>query len=778
MAQGFILHPTWYAEHGRPVIHLYGVLEGGGTFVVRDNTTRPLFYILEDELPAALRVAPVSGRPSSLRSPQGRPLREVTAATPARLKVLREQLESSGISTFEGDISFVTRFLLDRGLRGSIEIEGAWTAGRRVDRIYLNPRLQPSDWIPSLTVLSLDIETSPDAGEVLSVALWGAGVREVLVIDDGRLPAVVTVAGEEARVIPCSGELALLRGLLERLRAIDPDVLTGWNVIDFDLRVLLEHFDAHHVPFHLGRADLPARLLLDNAVWGTSRAQVPGRVVLDGLSLLRSTFVRLEDYRLETAAREVLGKGKTIVAADRAAEIMRLYHEDRAAFVVYNLTDAALVLEIVESRSLVKLAVRLSQVTGLPLDRTGASIASFDFLYLGEMHRRGMAGPTVDPGQATAPTQGGFVLASRPGIYDFAVVLDYRSLYPSLIRTLRLDPLALVAGAAEAATEEAPIRAPNGALFRRCGGILPELLDRLFPLREAAIASGDTLRATAIKILMNSFYGVLATPRCRFYSPPTANAITGFGQETLRWTCEAVEQLGYGVLYGDTDSIFVETRAAGAAEAARLGQELSEKLTRALAERLRQEHGVESRLLLRFDRLYHKLLIPALRGSTEGSRKRYAGLVRRGDEEELVFVGLETVRRDWTDLARTFQREMIARVFRQEPLEEFLRGYLASLRRGDFDPLLVYRRALRKPEEAYTRTTPPHVQAARRLSQPGRIVRYVVTTAGPEPEEAREHPIDREHYVEKQIRPIAESILSLVGLEWDTVAGGQGRLPF
>jgi DNA polymerase II len=122
---------------------------------------------------------------------------------------------------------------------------------------------------------------------------------------------------------------------------------------------------------------------------------------------------------------------------------------------------------------------------------------------------------------------------------------------------------------------------------------------------------------------------------------------------------------------------------------------------------------------------------------------------------------------------------LVMRTFRGEPLEPFVRDFLARLRAGEFDNLLVYRKALRKPERDYAGTAPPHVRAARQLSRPeGRIVRYLMTTAGPEPAGGRQHPLDREHYVEKQLRPVAEAILSLIGSSWEEVEGRQGTLPF
>src|SRR5690606_7942713 len=126
---------------------------------------------------------------------------------------------------------------------------------------------------------------------------------------------------------------------------------------------------------------------------------------------------------------------------------------------------------------------------------------------------------------------------------------------------------------------------------------------------------------------------------------------------------------------------------------------------------------------------------------------------------------------------KQYQRELVHLVFHDRPVEEFTRQFLDRLRSGGFDDDLVYRRALRKSTEDYTSNTPPHVQAAMKMSRPpGRIIQYVFTTDGPEPVSERKHPLDYEHYVEKQVRPIAESVLSLIGLDWDKVTGMQGTL--
>jgi DNA polymerase-2 len=151
--------------------------------------------------------------------------------------------------------------------------------------------------------------------------------------------------------------------------------------------------------------------------------------------------------------------------------------------------------------------------------------------------------------------------------------------------------------------------------------------------------------------------------------------------------------------------------------------------------------------------------------------------VQAGDGTEVVFTGLEVVRRDWTELARQAQRALYERLFLDRPVENYLRSLVSNLREGLLDDLLVYRKGLRKELDAYTSTTPPHVAAARKMSEsPGRIIAYVMTTDGPEPADERQHLFDYDHYVDKQIRPVAEPVLSLLQLDFAKVVGDDRQM--
>jgi DNA polymerase-2 len=522
-----------------------------------------------------------------------------------------------------------------------------------------------------------------------------------------------------------------------------------------------------------------------------SIARVPGRVVLDGVATLKNASWAFERYTLEHVARQLVGRGKKRAqGVDALAEIRRMVREDRPALAAYNLEDARLALEIFETAKLLDFAVARAKLTGLPLDRQGGSVAAFDHVYLPRLHRRGYVAPDVGYQTSTAVSPGGQVLDSAPGLYTLVASFDFRSLYPSIIRTFLVDPLGLWAPGSD------PVAGFEGATFARHGAILPELIAHLHEARTQARQAGNETLSRAVKILMNSFYGVLGTPGCRFFDPRLASSITRRGHEIIERSRAFFEGLGHPVLYGDTDSLFVRL---GGGRGQGGGHELEEATAKVEAERLagalnahwkaqlEKEHGIESFLELRFEALYLKFLMPTMRGSERGSKKRYAGLVRRPDgsgSTEVVIRGLEAIRTDWTPLARNAQRELLRRVFGDEPWEDWLRGLRRALLGGALDEELVYRKRLRREVGEYA-SAPPHVRAARQLAEAeadgdpeggsggASEIEYLMTTRGPEPVGMRSSPIDYRHYLDKQLGPAVDVVLRILGTSFERVAGEQ-----
>jgi DNA polymerase-2 len=800
---GFIVHPTEHTRAGRTEIHLLGKLTSGETFAVIERRRKPFFYIRQADEESA-RAAGASGQGTARTTMDGAPVLLVESPTTAASQRLRDALHAIGIRTYEADMKLFTQHLMDRRIHGAVSIEGPWRPGRRVNRIYEDPEVRPAEIDPRLTVLSLDIETDARAAVVYAVAL----VLYDPVTDSTSGEVLLNGAGPAtARCYPT--EEAMLAALRARIIELDPDIITGWNVVDFDFRVLSRRFAANGVPFDIGRSDSPASFLdrtdPDSLMrWNRSKAIVPGRQVLDGLWLARMAGMGLEDYRLETVAQSVLGRGKRIdelPGETRTAAIERIYRHDPESLCIYCLEDTRLALEILQKEGLLEIALRKALLIGTSLEQTSTSVASFEFLYTEHLHLRGMVAPTLGIDQDILDrAPGGGIITPRAGLYSNVVAFDFRSLYPSLIRTFNIDPLSRLPGTAPTGGPP-PIVAPNGAAFDRAPGILPAILDRFFESREAARIRGDRRAVYAYKIVLNSFYGVLGTPGCRFAASALAGAITTLGQHVLYWARDLVTSEGYTVIYGDTDSLFVLSgsgQGATAVDLARRGAQLAEMVNARLRDYVRESYGVESLLELEFEAIYRRFFLPPMRAVTgpgedadedaegRGRAKGYAGLriADTGDDaaesERLEIVGMEAVRHDWTPLAQRLQRELLALVFHDAPpaqVGDHVRAALRALRSGEHDADLAYRRSLRKPVEAYTKSVPPHARAASLLPPEERsgLIRYVWTTDGPQPESRRTAAPDYEHYVQKQVRPIVEAIAPYIGLATEDMfaAGGQ-----
>lgn len=1179
MVVGFIVYPTYTVVDDAPVVQLVGRLENGETFRA-DIAQEPFFYIRTEDVEVAKQVTELSVKKTDFVTFANEPVSRVTVRIPKDVPSLRRELEDAGIRCFEADIRFAYRFLIDNSLTGAVRIEGEYEQGALVDRVYTQPKVLPAEWDPQLSVLSLDIETNKRAGELWSVCL---ATRE-------RSERLIVHKQEVAHAHVCPSEKELLKKLSLLIKDIDPDIITGWNVIDFDLKVLQEKYRQYELPWEWGRLARPNSLRVMSEFFRDSTADIPGRVVLDGIQLLRSSFIRLDSYSLEDAAQEYLDEGKLFTGKDRYEQIADAYNNDPEQLLAYNLKDCELVLDILDESGVLGLTIKRSLLTGMPLDRVKASIASLDMLYLPRLHKRGVVAPTSGYVQKNEPITGGFVMESQPGVYDYVIVCDFKSLYPSIIRSLNIDPWAFKPDVSVGESDDRFVVAENGAVFSQELGILPGILQELWEAREETRKEGDELARYAIKILMNSFFGVLASPNCRFFSMEMANAITKTGQHITKKAAELISEKGFEVIYGDsvtaerplvllidgvieiisiselfsrygqfamtrgdkevislrglgirtltklpdsgescfkpvneiirhftqkkifrvnqkygetrctedhslivrendsfveippqelvgraidsvmkipkvkeitsidlyayvrrythtstykdraklsrlhcddehiwfswtqrkrpikfrrfisfpssegdallrllgiyvaegssstpettasrwgasiassdevllrqiqkdcdllfdnatcgivvpggartlnystqqgnvtvdytdstlklqfmnqlsavifkelcgqkssgkkipsfvfhlprkekelflqyyvmgdghrdgtgkyseeyvakhfrastkslllmsglslltkqlgyavsiryhpsrkvytlqtssknntrlqtkvveeeysgyvydlsvqdthmfvdacgqlmlhnTDSIFVNLAAGSLEESERVGVQLASELNEFFSSYAKQRYGRESFLEMEYEKTFVRFLMPMTR-SGEAAKKRYAGLRVKDGKEDVEFTGLEFVRRDWTDLSKEFQLGILERVFKKEDPQAFIRSFVEDLRAGKHDDLLVYRKALRKKLDDYTKTTPPHVKAARLLDEvTSDIIAYVMTVDGPEPVEKQQHSIDYEHYVEKQLKPIADSILVFYDTSFSDVLKG------
>lgn len=755
--KGFIVYAHYKTDSERTQVHFAGRLENGQSFIASKKVI-PYFFIERqnaDQINTLLTKYVLEN--TALKTFQGEEVVRISHPSQTELNKLIDALHKKKINTYEADIKPHTRFIIDNEILGSIELQGEHQPGERVDRLYLEPEITRTTFTPQLKTIAIDLESDKDTDKLICIGLYGDNYKKVFMVTDKKLKNTVS----------CTNEAECLERVKEEILKRDPDILTGWNIADFDFPYLKKKYEEHRIPFDIGRDASEARMRISENFFRSSTITIMGRQVLDGLNLIKDPFIKeapsiknaeFESWTLEDVSQALLGEGKTISGKDRHTEIVRRYKSKKEdvvqSLVDYNLQDCRLAYNLLEKTKTLDLAIERSQLTGLPLDKLGGSIAAFDSLYIREARKRGLVSPTTRYSNKEERIKGGYVMESTPGIYHNILVLDFKSLYPSIIKTFNIDPASFVEK-----KEKNSIRAPNGAHFKNQRGILPEIIGTLHNARERAKKEERELASYAIKIIMNSFFGVLASPNCRYFSLDIANAITHFAQEIVKKTADKMREKGYTVIYSDTDSVFIDTQKKYE-EAEKTGKELTEYINGFYKKSIKEEHNRESYLELEFKKHYTSFLMPPTRGTGKGSKKRYAGLIESGGKEELEIVGLEAIRGDWTDAAQEFQRELLLHIFKKEEFTLFMKTYVNKIREGKMDSKLIYRKSIRKNLSEYTKTTPPHVKAARQLDKlESDTIEYVITTEGPEPIQKIRHLLDYDHYINKQIAPIANTIL-------------------
>ncbi|GHV93717.1 DNA polymerase [Spirochaetia bacterium] len=847
--QGFIVHA--YPDLRRDRLYFLGRLADGRSFAAVEENWRPYIHVFESDRNRALSLLSVM-RFEELETE----LESFTGAE--RLCCLSfpgygdraraaKLLEEALIHSPDATIKPADLFMMEKHIRGPALLRGHVQPGRRVDLVIRNPEFSAPEQgafpaIP-LRTASIDIETDTKSGLIRAVSIaWADGLIGEPVISG--LVRVLSLgenadsgkaqqdrggkSGADDNIFFHHDERSLLAAFVEDVRRIDPDVLTGWNFLDFDFPRLAER---------CGK--------LGNTGWWqrngyglrrrSAAAIVPGRQVLDALRITRAgTWGSVElpvrgglrdswgdegasNFSLETVSRAVLGEGKIVHSSgeEKIVELDRLYAADPVRFGEYCLRDAELVLRILAKTGLFRLTLERASLTGVSLDKAWTSVVSFERIYGMELRRNGITPPSPDSEADVSGAAGGTVLDPLPGLFENVAVFDFRSLYPTIMRTFNIDPLAHAR--VEPEQQNSPLKtknpsliiAPNGATFSRKPGLLPALIAEYFAARRAALESGDSIAAQVYKILMNSFYGVLGTGACRYGRTELAGSITSFARKWLLFSRDWFTGQGFRVLYGDTDSLFVETGFGDSASLAdfeeRCGS-LTKELNRLIAETVRAEYDLESFIELRFEKAYRRFLIPPLRnihssegsvsgGESRGRAKGYGGYLIQRDENagraangddrggltmRVEVKGMEAVRSDSTPLARHLQMELLELVFSgggEEVFREKVSKTLEEMRDGKLDGELIYRKRFSRYPETYTSSTPPQVKAARALGWKKRrgTVEFLWTVNGPEPVALPHGKPDYDHYAESQVFPVAHSIAAAAHWDADFFVPRKGR---
>jgi DNA polymerase-2 len=773
---GFILTTRSIERHGKTYVECWCLTENG----VAKTTSEPqqgVFFILQSDHLHATQLLSENQikshyKPLALNTFAHQAIGGLYFDKGNGLFKAKTLLKQHGISCFEDDIRLTERYFMERFVYGSAVFSGKQVAQNPI--ALSSVQCKPCDFVPEFNLLSVDIECS-EKGELFSIGFASEQQQCVLMIGEKQPSA--------NWIIWVKNEKELLQQFVQQIRDFDPDIIVGWNVVNFDFRLLIKRADIHNVELLLGR-DKQKILWRDarNEV-GQGFVSMPGRVVVDGIDALKTATYHFDSFSLENVAQTLLGKGKKTENLDnRLSQIEHDFVHNKVKLAEYNLQDCQLVLDIFAQTKVLDFLRLRSQLTGLELDRMGGSVAAFINLYLPKLHRAGYIAPNR-PKDGGLASPGGYVMNSRPGLYKNVLVLDFKSLYPSIIRTFKIDPLGLVEGLASPGNA---IEGYRGAKFSRDKHFLPDIITGLWQQRDEAKKNSDASRSQAIKILMNSFYGVLGSGGCPFYDTRLASSITMRGHDIMQTTAKWIEQAGYQVIYGDTDSTFVWLNGQYTADQAnQIGLSLADEINQKWRENIQQNHQLDCDLEIEFETHFMQFLMPTIRGSELGSKKRYAGLKATTNGDELVFKGLETVRSDWTLLAKNFQTTLYQMVFAGLDVEDYLHKVIDETRTGLLDQQLIYRKRIRRRLDLYVKNVPPHVKAARLADQqnsqtnkPAQYqnkgwISYVMTINGPEPIEYLVSPIDYQHYIDKQVKPIAEGILPFIDLSFEDITSRQ-----
>ena len=721
----FLLAGSYQAVDDGVVLELFGRSRDGEATVARYYGFRPYFVLLEptEEELARLRAdAEIVATEARTVFYHGRDRRAftVTLQHPWRVPEYRKAFAGEGTESrvLSSDIPFVHRFLYDKGLGLHVRFEAEeepepvrarYSVGRVV-RVVTGggkeiERSEP--FRPSLRVLSFDIENAIRERTIFTIC----GVA-----DGGSAP-------RRTFRLTSTDERTIVQDFLRLVAEDDPDVITGYNIGGYDLPLLAERARALGLgPLVLGRERSEAEEFGDR-LW-----KVTGRVVADAWWTARREL-RPKQESLQYVARTLLGDSKLDV--DRR-NITEEWLRDPQRVMEYCEHDADLALRILLRLRALEKAADLATVARMPLEEglNGRTSQFIDAILIPRADARGIGVPPNHPRTSESTIEGGYVHAIRPGLYRWVVVLDFKAMYPSIIVARNLCFTTL--------SPEGTIVAPGGARFlapevRR--GIIPEILTELLADRERFRQASRTAPSpevaeyydglqNAVKVLMNSFYGVLASSFYRFTNKEIGASITAFAREAITTIIRELEQEGLEVIYSDTDSVFVRSPTPSLEGSREFGEAVARRFT-------------ASGATFEFQSVFETFF-------SHGAKKRYVGRAVWPKEDRVVR-GYEARRSDAFD----YQSEALLEVFDlvlkgdTEAAVRRARELVAALRRHEVPvERLVIARAVRGEQEynASTRDALPFLRVYRQLSQegydvvPGMRVAWIVTDSHQSPQ--------------------------------------------
>ena len=615
---------------------------------------KPYFYVDEAvDVPDDYRITYVE---KGYKSISDEPLKKVFVNNSKELSKVRELFPRH----FEGDIPFTQRYIIDRV--GETETYPLKT-------LYLDIELNTENVFPDLK--------DPDQ-EVISCSFVDSFTEKPYVIlyipeDHENVPEET----EELEVV--RSEEDLLYGIIRYVQECDPDVISGWNVESFDLTYIIRRMDKLNIDY---RKLSPMGWVYINDRY--EDVKIKGRIVLDLMKAYMyfrrmSNQGKAESYSLEFTAQSVLGTGKI----EHLESFRELWTEKPEKLAKYNIRDSTLVKDIDKELEIIDFFNSIRAKACSQLVDIYKTTALVDGLFLNIVHNK-IVLPSKNK-QGGESYDGAFVFEPKPGVFGNVLALDLKSMYPNIIKTFNMGYETLSKDGNITITEDIKFTSGIGLI----SGCLRDLQnERSFykkQMKEATNARDKKIanfRQYAVKVLMNSQYGYLGFPGARLYKRDVAFAITYMGQKLIKHTAQLLEDKGYKVVYGDTDSVYVKSKKESLAGMILEGKRLTKEINEAY-DVFAKEHGAEdSTLEIEFEKIFKSIVFVKKKSGKGGAKKRYAYIPLWEDgkklEEKVEYKGFDTVRSDSPRISRVAQKDVLTMILNGAGREEVTK-YLKDL---------------------------------------------------------------------------------------------------
>lgn len=477
------------------------------------------------------------------------------------------------------------------------------------------------------------------------------------------------------QVLEFAREEDMLMSWKRFLEEVDPDIITGYNISNFDFPYLLDrakHLKARNFEYW---SRIPTMKSVSKETNFSSKqmgnrdtkaTNINGRLQLDMLQLIQRDH-NLRSYTLNSVSSNFLGEQKEDVHYTMITELFNGTPESRRRLALYCLKDAYLPIRLMEKLSCLENYTEMARVTGVPFNyllSRGQQVKFISQLFRKALEQK-LVVPDLKGEGSDDQYEGATVIEPTRGYYDVPIAtLDFASLYPSIIQAHNLCYTTLVSKKAVESFQlkqgEDYIVTPCGDMFvtaKQRKGLLAQILEELLSARKQAkremAAEKDPFkvavlngRQLALKISANSVYGLTGASNGKLPCLEIASSTTSFGRQMIEKTKNEVEARynianGYShdaqVIYGDTDSVMVKFGTTDLAEAMKLGEEAANFVSSKFIKPIKLE----------FEKVYFPYLLI--------NKKRYAGLYWTKPEkyDKMDTKGIETVRRDNCLLVQT-----------------------------------------------------------------------------------------------------------------------------